>query len=269
MAKQVLTKIEKITPKMCEKWLEKNINNRPLNQRHINILTRTMVKGDWDLNGESLKFDIENNILDGQHRMWACIEANMPFKTLVVYNLPRESFDSIDTGRVRQAHDVLAMKGEKDVLLLNGILKHIGRYHAGLMLSTGKITNKEVEELLELHPKARDAAHRYGRAAYRVRWCAPSILGTCWFLAAEKHKADAEIFFNGLVFGADLDAKSPILSLRNKFIDVHANKGQYLTTPAKIEIIIMAWNAFRAGKTMLRFKLPSLSKESKQFPQFK
>jgi len=267
--KQVKTEVKTVTPKMCMKWLEKNKNNRPLNQRHVNVLTRTILKGDWDLNGESLKFDIEGNILDGQHRMWACVEANTSFDTLIVHNLPRGSFDTIDTGRIRQAHDVLAMKGEKDVILLNGILKHIGRYHAGLMLSTGKITNKEVEELLELYPKARDYAHKLGRAAYRVRWCAPSVLGTCWFLAAEKNAASADTFFNGLIFGAELEATSPILSLRNKFIDVQTNKGQHLQTPAKIEMIVLAWNAYRSGKTMQRFKLPSLSKESKSFPQFK
>ena len=269
MAKQVLTEIKNVTPRMCTTWLENNTNNRPLNQRHVNILTRSMTKGDWDMNGESLKFDVDKNILDGQHRMWACVEANVPFKSMIVHNLPRTTFDTIDTGRIRQAHDVLAMRGEKDVLLLSGILKHIGRYYAGQMLSTNKTTNKEVEELLDLYPKARELSAMLGRSAYRVRWCSPSIIGTCWFLASEKNKASADIFFNGLIFGADLAADSPILTLRNKFIDIHAHKGSYLTTPQKIELIIVAWNAFRAGKTQTRFKLPALAKDSKNFPKFK
>jgi hypothetical protein len=269
MAKQVVTEIKTVTPTMCVNWLEANLNNRPLNQRHVNLLTRTMAKGDWDMNGESLKFDEDKNILDGQHRMWACIESNVSFKTMLVHGLPRGTFDTIDTGRIRAAHDVLAMRGEKDVLLLNGILKHIGRYHAGQMLSTGKITNKEVEDLLEQYPKARDHAHTLGRAAYRVRWCAPSIMGTCWFLAAQKNKAQAEVFFNGLIFGADLTTGSPVLALRNKFIDIHSHKGQHLSTPMKMEMIVNTWNAFRAGKTINHFKMQGLARESSKFPKFK
>lgn len=269
MSKQIRTETKTVTPKMCVTWLEKNENNRPLNQRHVNVLTRTMKKKDWDLNGESLKFDVEGNILDGQHRMWACIEANVPFKTMLVHNLPRTAFDTIDTGRVRAAHDVLAMRGEKDTLLLVGILKHVGRYHTGTMLSTGKITNKEVEELLDIYPTARDMAHMLGRSAYRVRWCAPSILGTCWYLASEKNKAAADTFFNGLIFGADLAPDSPILTLRNKFIDMKSRKDQKLDTPAKMEMVVTTWNAFRIGKTIKHFKLQTLSKESKLFPKFK
>ena len=269
MAKQVVTEIKDVTPRMCTAWLNRNTNNRPLNQRHVNILTRTMMKGDWDMNGESLKFDEDKNVLDGQHRMWACIEANVSFKTMVIHGLPRGSFDTIDTGRIRAGHDVLAMRGEKDVLLLNGILKHVGRYHAGQMLSTGKITNKEVENLLEQYPKTRDMAHTLGRAAWRVRWCAPSIIGSCWFLASRKHKADADTFFNGLIFGAELSTGSPILALRNKFIDIHAHKGQHLTTPAKMEMIVNTWNAFRSGKTINHFKMQGLARESSKFPKFK
>jgi len=269
MAKQVVTEVKTVTPKMCTVWLEKNINNRSINQRHVNILTRTMTQGDWELNGESLKFDTDGNILDGQHRMWACIEANKSFRTMIVHGLPRGAFDTIDTGRIRAAHDVLAMRGEKDTVLLTGILKHIGRYHTEQMLTTSKVTNKEVEALLERYPGARDMAHTLGRPAYRVRWCAPSVLGTCWFLAAEKNKADANTFFNGLIFGADLKTGSPILTLRNKFIDIHAHKGQHLVSPQKIEMIIIAWNAFRAGKTIIHFKMQTLARESKQFPKFK
>jgi hypothetical protein len=269
MPKPIKTQIETVTPAMCTKWLNKNINNRPLNQRHVNILTRTMIQDDWELNGESLKFDIYGNILDGQHRMWACIESNKDFKTMVVYNLPRGTFDTIDTGRVRGGHDVLAMNGEVNTVLLCGVLKHVGRYFSEQMLSTGKITNKELEELLELHPTVREIVTLLSRGAYRVKWCAPSIIGTCWYIASQKNKKQANDFFTGLIFGANLTEKSPILTLRNKFINAHNTKGSRFTSPEKMELIVIAWNAFRDGREVSQFKLPSLSKESKKFPKFK
>lgn len=269
MAKQVLTRIKEVTPAMCTKWLNKNKSNRPLNQRHINTLTRSMAQGDWDMNGESIKIDVDGNVLDGQHRMWGCIESEVSFKTLVVTNLPREVFDTIDTGRIRTAPDVLAMSGEVNTVLLSSMLKHIGRYHAGHMLSSAKITNKEMEGLVEAYPKTREIAALLSRKAYRVPWCAPGVMGTCWFLAAEKDIKQAETFFNGLIFGMELTKNSPILTLRNKFISMYTTRGQKLLTPEKIEIITIAWNAFRSGKTLNRFIIARLSKESKEFPKFK
>ena len=269
MAKQITSKVIEVTPRMCETWLDKNINNRPLNQRHVNLLTRTMLQGDWDLNGESLKFDVDGNILDGQHRMWACIESDTPFKTMVIYNLERITFDTIDTGRNRNAPDVLSMNGEVNTVLLSGVLKHVGRYYSGQMLSTGKITNKEIESLLDTHPKTREIVAKLSRGAYRVPWCAPTLIGTCWYLAQQKSTAQAESFFHGLIFGANLEPKSPILTLRNKFISAQTTKGQKLLSPEKLEMIVIAWNAFRKDKTLNRFILTALSKESKEFPKFK
>ena len=264
---RLVTTITEVTPTMCTTWLEDNPENRPLNQRHINQLARAMLQGDWDLNGESLKFDTENHILDGQHRMWACIESGVTFKTMIVKNLPRTTFDTIDTGRMRSAADVLTMNGEQNTTLLAGILKHIGRYYTGQMLTTYKITNKELECLLEKHPQTRDITTTLSRPGYRVRWCAPSILGTTWYLASSVNKKAADTFFTGLIFGVNLEKESPILTLRNKFIDVYGHKGQTLSASEKLEMVILTWNAFRKDLPLKHFKLQRLTKDSKKFPK--
>jgi len=157
MTKAVITETKRVTPAMCTAWLDKNENNRPLHNKHVNTLARSMVRGDWVVNGESLKFDQSGNVLDGQHRMWACIEANVPFRTMIVVNLPRSTFDTIDTGEIRKATDILSMKGESNVNIVVAALKHVGRYHTGTMMNLMKFTNREVEELLIQHPIKRSS----------------------------------------------------------------------------------------------------------------
>lgn len=266
-AKKIETELMTVTPALCTGWLEANENNRPLHQHIINQYARDMVKKEWDLNGESLKFDTKSNILDGQHRMWACIESDSSFRTLVTTGLPRKSFDTLDTGLNRKASDILGINGEVSVNLLASTLRHIGYYYGNSMLGGNRFTNRDIEGLLDQHPDVREYVKR-GNTNH-VKWCAGSVIATCWYLASRKNKGIADAFFESLSTGTNLTAGSPVLILRNKFIDVQASAAQKLTSIEKIEMIINAWNLHRKGKTVKHFKLASLSKSSDEFPIFK
>jgi len=267
--KQIKTDTIKVTPTMCLAWLEKNEDNRGLHQNHIATLARTMARKDWEVNGESLKIDTAGNILDGQHRMWACIEAKTPFKTMVTTGLPREVFDTIDTGIIRTAIDILTVKKETNVSTIVAALKHIGRYYSGTMMSMYKFTNREIEELLDQHPDIRGFASHVQQTRNQVRWCAGSIIATTWYLASRINKAQADVFFESFVEGSNLEVDSAILVLRNKLIDIHINPLQRLSATHKIQLIIVTWNLWRKGKSVKHFRLSTLNTKSVDFPSFK
>ncbi len=46
-----------------------------------------MKSGEWKYNGESIKVCTDGSLLDGQHRLEACIESGVTFDTLLVTNL--------------------------------------------------------------------------------------------------------------------------------------------------------------------------------------
>ena len=268
MSNVVKTEVKTITPKMCIAWLENNKNNRPLKQTHINSLAKAMVRGDWVMNGESLKFDTRNSILDGQHRMWACVESGVPIKTMIVTGLPRKVFDTLDIGSIRKASDILSINGEVNVSILVSGLKHIARYYSDQMMNQTLFSPREVEELLDQHPDIREYASIL-TSTHRVSWCAPSILITCWYLASRRNKEKADEFFDSFIKGANLTLESPILVLRNKFIDVRASAVDKLHALQKIELIILCWNMWRSGKTVRFFKVATLKQTSADFPSFK
>jgi len=102
--------IETITPREATKLLEHNVeNNRPISDRHVQSLARDMKEGNWAENGETIKICPQGNVLDGQHRLWACITANKPFKTVVVRGV--DGLDTIDTNRPRTLANALHMRG--------------------------------------------------------------------------------------------------------------------------------------------------------------
>lgn len=104
-------KLVTITPEMAEIMLEKNIANRKVNQANVNRIAADMATGNYKLNGETIKISPNHEILDGQHRLLACVKSNMPFTTYIVYNVEREAIGTIDMGKGRSVADSLNVMG--------------------------------------------------------------------------------------------------------------------------------------------------------------
>src|SRR4051812_40935726 len=102
-----------ITPALAQEWLKLNTKNRVLRPHRVSTFARDMKMGRWMLNGEAITFSDLGRLLNGQHRLHACVEANRSFETVVMRGVPDKSFPTIDTGGKRTAGDVLGMSGIK------------------------------------------------------------------------------------------------------------------------------------------------------------
>lgn len=109
METKITTTIETITPAMAAEYLKSNVVNRRLYSKAINTYADDMANGKWNLDGESIKFDELGRMIDGQHRLNACVKCGKPFTTIVMRGLPEESFVTLDSGKVRTPGDVLSI----------------------------------------------------------------------------------------------------------------------------------------------------------------
>ena len=100
-----------ITPEMAEEMLKRNIANRKVNQANVNRIAADMATGNYRINGETIKISSNGEILDGQHRLLACIKSGVPFKSYIVYNVEREAIGTIDMGKGRSVADSLNVMG--------------------------------------------------------------------------------------------------------------------------------------------------------------
>jgi hypothetical protein len=101
----------RITPEVAASMMATNVGNRPISRQHVGRLAASMIRGEWDLNGATIKVASTGRLLDGQHRLSACVQSGCAFESLVVYGLPEESFATIDQGsRGRKISDVLAIE---------------------------------------------------------------------------------------------------------------------------------------------------------------
>src|SRR6266850_4515569 len=109
------TKLETITPVMAKKWLEMIATNRPLSDSKCLEYAIEMEEGKWIINGETIKFNGDGTLFDGQHRLQACILSEKPFKSFVIRGIEdKMAFATVDVGKIRSGGDIFFIAGYKD-----------------------------------------------------------------------------------------------------------------------------------------------------------
>lgn len=109
-------RFEEITPELARVYLQFNTGNRNLRKNHVKSLANDMKNGNFEITGQTICFDEDGKLIDGQHRLNAVIESNCTVNMLVVRGLKRGTHN-IDVGLKRTTRDVACMFNENDVLL--------------------------------------------------------------------------------------------------------------------------------------------------------
>jgi hypothetical protein len=101
-----------VTPGMAANWLEHaNTHNRPVSDAYVERLARDMRNGHWVLTHEGIAFDPNGVLLDGQNRLWAVIQADVPVRMHVWFNVTPEALMVINCGKPRSLADNLRLAG--------------------------------------------------------------------------------------------------------------------------------------------------------------
>lgn len=98
--------IETITPEIASQYLELNIGNRLVRESTVKRYAIDMAAGHWRFTGEPIQF-CGTKLMNGQHRLMACVRSGASFTTLVVRNVDPDAFEVMDSGVKRTLGDVL------------------------------------------------------------------------------------------------------------------------------------------------------------------
>ena len=94
--------------------VNKKNKNRKLSKTKVNKYAEAMKAGKWCLTGEPIIISDDGEILNGHHRLQACLEAGVGFISTVTYGVTDDlSFAHIDVGNMRSRAQVLEMSGVK------------------------------------------------------------------------------------------------------------------------------------------------------------
>jgi hypothetical protein len=254
---------------MARAWLARNDSNRPLRYPFAAQLARDMEAGRWALNGETVKLAADGTLLDGQHRLTACVMAEVPFDTFVVSGLPREAQKTIDAGTKRKMADVLSLAGERNAVLLASASRWALIWDRGgrVRQREGEPTHAEIGIYLGEHPELREAVSFAIMARDHMRSLRGSVLAMAWLLFTRKDPQQATEFLTRLLDGADIGAGHPVHTLRGKIWRA-TEAGEKFTEHEQLYLLVLAWNYLRAGNTSVSLlKLPVGGLTPKNFPE--
>lgn len=262
-----------ITPDMAEEMLGRNTRNRNIVKSALATIERALLNGEWRLNGEAVKLALDGTILDGQHRLTACVNTRVAFQTLIVRGLPAETQETMDGGAKRTVAQMLTIAGVANANLVGSMAKAtVAERTYGFKRALGRNGDIGPVTRSEILAEAYANPEEYQRLSHLVRPIqkfAPMNSGPISLMVRRFETLDAEdsdFFWARVVDGQALMQGDPIYALRSAYQAITDKTARYRDPVTAAAITIKAWNAFRRGEEikLLRYRVGGATPE--RFP---
>lgn len=257
---ELKTRKVQVTPELAKKWLETNQENRKVSDEHVRKLSRDMTNNDFPNIGETLKFDDNGHLIDGQHRLRAVILSGKTIEFFVVEGIPRDFRYRMDQGRGRKPSDALTMEHHlPNSQMAVATVRIILMWQIEVIKSqTFTPTNQEIIEFAVANTERVNQAVRYGMNLRGDIGALPSPTAALYFLTYEIDAAEAMQFWESVKTGEGLHKGDPELTLRGAITRLRG-KGGEKNPKTFMAMVAKAWNARREGKKIqvLAPKLPA------------
>jgi hypothetical protein len=265
-----------VTPEIAKRLLARMANDRPLSKNTLLNYTEVMRRGEWRFNGDPIRLNSEDRLIDGQHRLHAIIDSGKPQKMLVISGLDNEVFDTIDVGKKRSSADLLGIAGYQNVFALAATARALIIYESGVYWASEAAKNldynptgKQIVSYVDRNPDVaqcvRQMQAQYGSA---MRVVAPSAAGLAYTLAWRQHHGKADEFMSGVGGMVPTERNDPRWVVREYLSrQKHESMTKRLTSLQAQAVMVKAANLFFAGlpatTSTLRFQ-----PETHWFPRF-
>jgi hypothetical protein len=252
---QVTSGVETITPAQAQAYLDNRCPNRQISVARVEEYAARMTQGLWQMNGQTVVFNPEGRLLDGQQRLSAVVKCGLPLTTMVVRGVPDKTFDTMDNGRPRSPSDVIGAYGFHNTVLVASIARASFNYAANA--NQGKSQpHKVIADFCLQHRTYIQAVA--DQVKHHQSKLPGSSLGAVLFLANNGHRVfdeKVEAFLEGVKSAANMDKGDPRLTLRNWFYDQRVRAHLTIGDTLIFAAVVRAWNAFATDRELLVIKM--------------
>jgi hypothetical protein len=288
------------TIEQAEASLAVNNKNRVKRERVITAYERNIVSEQWPFTGDSVAFDIDGELVDGQHRGAAikaayelALEAGMAedearttvgIWTLVVRGLEPDIRNYKDLHTARTDRDRLDLEGLPNAAKLGPIARWAVSYRA--TTSTGSpgtssyqptpaevldfVLGPQRDTLVECAAFAQDLG---GRAP--ELHLMPRVAGFARWLFMQFDAETGRQFMEWVATGTAMDQTNPAYKVRKLFMAQYTNAARRLlrgrdklTGTDQLGLLIIAFNVFQGQGDMDSIELPQGGFRARNMPRF-
>lgn len=257
LREQPTVEIVAVTPELAEKWLGANHGNRNQRKNAIAAYARDIRHGSWLFTGESIKFDWNGRMIDGQHRCEAVVSTGVPIRSLVVRGLDPRVQSVLDTNARRTAADALRFAGvDADAKSIAAVARVARAFESGgLRFATDSLggqnvlTNTEVLAWANANPDVASAVAFASRVA-RPIGSTPAGIGFAVLLLM---RLDPEATIEFFSSAAELRTRGngdPRKAMLDAFSNIRDRARRAPTQAESLSIVFRSWNSWRQGKRL-------------------
>jgi hypothetical protein len=251
-----------VGPTEARRWLATNVRNRHLRKAQVTAYARDMAAGRWKFTGESIKFDRDGHLLDGQHRLAAIVQSGVSITMPVMRGLDPDVQHNMDAGIRRKGGDALALDGHKYANTLAAAARLAILWNSGRLSTTDKgssATTAEQVAFVNANPDLIRAVELAATVQKQLD-CPQSVVACAWWALARIDVFQANEFFMDLANMQFSDTNDPRVALLRRLQTARRNR-ERIPQVAHLALVIRAWNAVRAGKPLLR--MPTISRNGR------
>lgn len=246
-----------ITPEIAQAYLDTGAPNRRISKASVRTYASDMRNGRWEYNGQDIILDRDGALIDGQHRLLAVIESGQNILMGVKRGLDRSVFETIDSGRARNAADVIGLMSTGHQKLSAGIARYALLMDKFGNPRAGWCTRRDITDYFLEWPQIAGISQHVVAGTKSVVPATP--VATVWFMAT-RHGVyshdEMAAFFTPVQTGADLSPGDPRLALRNWAVNQRLRGGGRLDTDRTLCAIIRAWQLYVDGKSISNIAVP-------------
>lgn len=265
-------KIE-ITPEMAGKFLTKNTINRPLKKAAIAQYKKDMLAGKFIYNGDSIRFDMNGNLADGQNRLTGVVQSGISIISNIETGLPVEAFETIDQGKKRSSADILyRMEIKNSSTVASGLTLYHNLMDGTNLGKRSMVAPAVISEYIRANTKNLFIMEEIAENA--KKWArnigihtSPHMLFAIAYAARLKHGENALNFFHLLSDFANSDTSlakdNPIYVLWHRAFKA-SFEAKNMKREMRIALIIKAFNLWLNGK---RIKVLKWQSQNEAYPE--
>lgn len=246
-SRQARFSIVRIDPETAGSFLAMKRPTGRRNQSAVAAYAQAMRNGEWVLNGMPIILSRNGMLLDGLQRLYACVDAKLPFVTVLAENVPDDTIHTLDQQRRRSFTGVLETRGIPRPAAVASMLAKLIRYDDGT-LTRGTATPpwSRMERALEANRDEIDTAVKFS-FDHPARLLAESIRTPLSFMGLQVDRSALRHFLDSIAHPERFDASEPGVLIRRRLVEGRNDPALRLTAATLFAICIKALNDTMAG----------------------
>lgn len=262
----ISTSVERIDSKKAAKLLELNTDNfRNMDKQRVAMYRNNMKNGTWRFNGDAIRIDINNVLLDGQHRLKAIVESDTEQEMIIIRGLEPECRLTIDRNKPRLVSDEVKNRGIKSATSVTAAVKKIIAHDKGHWAAQKNfnsiMTDQEVIDFTVANEeRLLDAFNMTSGVPKQL--CSRTVLTAVMFCGTPRddlasNNAVANWFAEALKTGAGLTETDAVLHFKKRCFNAKIP----LNAEVRRHLLTLAWNKTALDQPMrslqIRFTGPN------------